>query len=83
MKRAVKDFGSHPKTTEVDMKLTGRFGIVLPRSGQVILYGRRRLWTKKSDAEFFLHNSRGYADPSSELHSAYVGEIGRDFWPDE
>jgi len=64
-------------------KLTGRFGIVLPRSQQVILFGKRRLWEKKRDAEFHLCHSRGYAPPDSELHSAYVGEICKDFLPDE
>ena len=64
-------------------KLTGRFGIVLPRSRQVILFGKRRLWAKRQDAEFHLRHSRGYADGQSEVHPAYVGELGRDFWPDE
>ena len=64
-------------------KLTGRFGIVLLRSRPVILFGKRRLWTKRQDAEFHLRHSRGYADRESELHSAYVGELGKDFWPDE
>lgn len=63
--------------------LVGRFGIVLPKSNQVILFGKRRLWQKKRDAEFHLLHSRGYVMPDSELHSAYVGEIGKDFWPDE
>ena len=63
--------------------IAGRFGIVLPRSQHVILFGKRRLWEKKRDAEFHLFHSRGYAPPDSELHSAYVGEIGKDFWPDE
>jgi len=64
-------------------KLTGRFGILLPRSRQVILFGKRRLWAKKKDAEFHLRHSQGYNDGQSELHSAYVGELGKDFWPDE
>ena len=64
-------------------KLRGRFGIVLPRSRQVILFGERRLWCKKVDAEFHLRHSRGYATPESELHSAYVGELGKDFWLDQ
>ena len=64
-------------------KLLGRFGIVLPKSNQVILIGKRRLWAKRQDAEFHLFHSRGYVMPDSELHSAYVGEIGKDFWPDE
>jgi hypothetical protein len=64
-------------------KLTGRFGIILPKSQQVILCGKRRLWKNKRDAEFQLFHSRGYAVPESELHSAYVGEIGKEFWPDE
>ena len=58
----------------------GRFGIVLPKSRQVALFGKHRLWEKRSDAEFHLFHSRGYAPPGSELHSAYVGEIDRDFW---
>lgn len=64
-------------------KLTGNFGIVLPHSRQVILFGTQRLWAKKEDAEFHLFHSRGYATPGSELHSAYVGKLGKDFWPDE
>lgn len=64
-------------------KLTGRFGIVLTQSREVILFGKRRLWAKKEDAEFHLRHSRGYHDGQSELHSAYVGELGKDFWPVE
>jgi hypothetical protein len=56
---------------------------VLPKSQQVILFGKRRLWDKKQDAEFHLHQSQGYTDGQSELHSAYVGEIGKDFSLDE
>lgn len=63
--------------------LTGRFGIVLPTSNQVLLFGERRLWRKRQDAEFHLSHSRGYATPESEFHSAYVGELGKDFWLDE
>lgn len=63
--------------------LTGRFGIVLPSSRHVLLFGERRLWRKRQDAEFHLRHSRGYATPDSELHSAYVGELGKDFWLDE
>lgn len=63
--------------------LTGRFGIVLPHSQQVVLFGTHRLWAKRVDAEFHLFHSRGYATPESELHSAYVGELGKDFWLDE
>jgi hypothetical protein len=65
------------------LKCTGRFRIILPKSNQVILFGKRRLWSKRQDAEFHLHRSRGYVMPDSELHLAYVGEIGKDFWPDE
>ena len=68
---------------KLNAKLTGRFGIVLPRSREVILFGKRRLWAKKQDAEFHLCHSCGYAPPGAELHSAYVGELGKDFWPDE
>ena len=64
-------------------ELAGRFGIVLPKSRQVILFGKRRLWEKKPDAEFHLRHSRGYVTQDSELHSAYVGDIVKDFWPDE
>jgi hypothetical protein len=64
-------------------KLAGRFGIILPKSRHVLLFGKRRLWEKKRDAEFYLRHSRGYAGPGSELQSAYVGEIGKDFWPNE
>ncbi|GEM_PF-6906956 len=64
-------------------KLTGRFGIVLPQSQQVILFGKRRLWNKRGDAEFHLRHSQAYATPDSELHSAFIGEIGKDFCPDE
>lgn len=63
--------------------IAGRFGIVLPRSQQVILFGKRRLWEQRRNAEFHLCHSQGYAAPDSELHSAYVGELGKDFWPDE
>ena len=83
VKRTVKVLGAGQKTIDDHPKPTGRFGIVLPRSRQVILFGKRRLWEKKQDAEFHLHHSRGYADPASEMHSARVGEIGKDFWPDE
>lgn len=69
--------------TEDVPTLRGRFGILLPRSRQVILFGHRRLWRKKVDAEFHLLHSRGYATPESELHSAYVGELGKDFCLDE
>lgn len=80
--------GGKPRGDEVlvidePKKLTGRFGIVLPKSGQVILFGKCRLWKKKPDAEFHLRHTRGYVTSDSELHSAYVGEIGKDFWPDE
>jgi hypothetical protein len=68
---------------EEPSKLAGRFGIILPWSKQVILFGKRRLWAKRAEAEFHLRHQLGYADPESELHSAYVGEIGKDFWPDE
>ena len=71
------------KPIEDKPKLTGRFGIVLPRSQQVILFGKRRLWNAREEAEFHLRHSRGYAPPGTELHSAYVGELGKDFWPDE
>ena len=64
-------------------KLAGRFGIVLPRSRQVILFGKRPLWAKKQDAEFHLRHSRGCAAGSAGLHSAYVGELGKDFWLEE
>ena len=83
VKRTVKVLGAGQKTIDDHPKLTGRFGIVLPRSGQVILFGKRRLWEEKRDAEFHLRQSRGYTDGRSELQSAYVGEIGKDFWPDE
>lgn len=72
-----------PAVIEDMPKLAGRFGIVLPRSHEVILFGKRRLWAKKQDAEFHLRHSRGYASPDAELHSAYVGELGKDFSPDE
>jgi hypothetical protein len=78
-----KPHGDEVVVIDDEPKLTGRFGIVLPRSRQVILFGRRRLWTKKQDAQFHLRNSRGYTEGQSELHSAYVGELGKDFWPDE
>jgi len=55
----------------------------LPKSWQVILFGKRCLWEKKPDAEFHVHQSGGYAVPGSEPHSANVGEIGKDFWPGE
>ncbi|MCX6902420.1 MAG: DUF4007 family protein [Verrucomicrobia bacterium] len=42
-----------------------------------------RFWAQKEDAEFHLSHSRGYAPPGSELQSACVGEIGKDFWLDE
>lgn len=51
---------SQPTVNEGKPKLTGRFGIVLPRSREVILFGKRRLWAKKEDAEFHLRHSRGY-----------------------
>ena len=60
-------------------KLRGRFGILLPRNRQVILFGERRHWCKKVDADFHIMRSRGYAMPESELHSAYVGELGKVF----
>ncbi len=69
--------------TKPQQKLIGRFGIVLPRSREVILFGKQRLWATRQDAEFHLRHSRGYHDGESELHSAYVGELGKDFWPDE
>lgn len=78
-----KPHGDEVLLIEDSPKLTGRFGIVLPKSQQVILFGKRRLWAKKRDAEFHLFHSRGYVVPESELHSAYIGEIGKDFWPDE
>ena len=80
---AGKPHGNEVLVIEEKTKLTGRFGIVLPRSREVILFGKRRLWAKKQDAEFHLRHSRGYTDGESELHSAYVGELGKDFWPDE
>lgn len=78
-----KPHGDEVRVIDDPPKLAGRFGIVLPKSNQVILFGRRRLWAKRQDAEFHLHHSRGYVMPESELHSAYVGEIGKDFWLDE
>ena len=78
-----KPHGDEVIVIEDNPKLAGRFGIVLPRSREVILFGKRRLWAKKQDAEFHLRHSRGYASPDAELHSAYVGELGKDFWPDE
>ena len=77
-----KPHGDEVVVIEDKPKLTGRFGIVLPRSRQVILFGKRRLWAKKQDAEFHLRHSRGYTDGQSELPSAYVGKLGKDFWPD-
>jgi hypothetical protein len=61
-------------------KLRGRYGLVLPSSNNVILFGECRLWETRADAEFHLFHSRGWATPESELHSAYIGEIGKDFW---
>ena len=78
-----KPHGDEVRVIDDAPKLTGRFGIVLPKSNQVILFGKRRLWSKRQDAEFHMNQSRGYVMPDSELHSAYVGEIGKDFWPDE
>lgn len=77
-----KPRGDEVRVIDESPKLEGRFGIVLPKSNQVILFGKRRLWQKKQDAEFHLFHSRGYVMPDSELHSAYVGEIGKDFWPE-
>ena len=78
-----KPHGDEVIVIEDNPKLAGRFGILLPRSREVILFGKRRLWAKKQDAVFHLRHSRGYAPPDAELHSAYVGELGKDFWPDE
>jgi len=78
-----KPHGDEVLVIDAPTNLVGRFGIVLPKSNQVILFGKRRLWAKRQDAEFRLHHSRGYVMPESELQSAYVGEIGKDFWPDE
>lgn len=64
-------------------KFTGRFAIVLPGSGQVLLFGKCRLWEKREDAEFHLRHSQGYALPGDELQFAFVGELGEDFWLDE
>lgn len=69
--------------TKHQLKFTGRFAIVLPRSGQVLLFGKCRLWEKREDAEFHLHHSQGYALPGDEVLSAFVGELGEDFWLDE
>src|SRR4051794_35021966 len=56
--------GGKPHGDEVHVineppKWAGHFGIVLPKSNQVILFGKCRLWAKRQDAEYHLRHSRG------------------------
>lgn len=45
-----KPHGDEVRVIDDPPKLAGRFGIVLPKSNQVILFGRRRLWGKRQEA---------------------------------
>jgi len=64
-------------------ELHGRFAIVLPRSKEAIFRTKRRLWETREEAELRLTSALKRALFLRELHSAYVGEIGKDFWPSE
>ncbi|MBI4660944.1 MAG: hypothetical protein HY735_19085 [Verrucomicrobia bacterium] len=65
------------------IRLRGRFAIVLPETKRYISRTKRQLWEVKQEAEFRLEQVRKTSHGKRSLRSAYVGEIGKDFWPNE
>ena len=65
------------------IRLRGLYAIVLPVTKEYISRTKRRLWETKTEAEFCLQQARKTLAGRRRMRSAYVGEIGRDFCPNE